>query len=86
MPGRKAPRGRNTFDIGEQQDAGRERKQLVEFQQPEGRHGKAWQALRDFAGDGNAERRQAKQRCDNNRQDNDGKSDRPARQQAFAEQ
>ncbi len=55
--GRKASRRGDAFDIGEQENSGGERKQLVEFQEPKGRHGKTRQPLRYLSGDGNAQRR-----------------------------
>jgi hypothetical protein len=56
--GRKASCSRDALDIGEQQDAGRQREGIVEFHEPEFWQCKGRQPLRNLAGNRDAKRRE----------------------------
>ena len=85
--GRKASRGGDAFDVGEQQDAGGQRKQFVGLQQTEARHSQnAGNPFGISPVTGNPSAGRPSTVADNDRQDHDRQSDRPARQPAFAEQ
>ncbi len=86
MPGGKTPCRRSTFDIGQQQATGRDRKQFLKLQHSEAGQLESRQAFRDLSGDGYAHGRKPEQGCDQDRQGHDGEPDRPARQQPLTQQ
>jgi hypothetical protein len=76
----------HTFNIGEQQAAGRNREEIIKFQQPEGWQPESRQSSRNFSGDGYALRRKAKHGYHRDRQRHDREPHRLARQETLAEQ